>query len=221
MNNVLFERFLHDGARYDHFGYNQRYELTNATYRSPGSSPPATGRDNFVYDDIYNRKSAVFGDPFATLPAVTNTYAANLANEYTSITGSTNVFNLQHDRAGNMTYFPVLPATSQADVPATARWDAFNSLFDIENPATAKQHYRYDPFRRRIAVLNSETSPQGVAASFTRVGMRSRNASLILVPPWPTPRPPWNAFMSKDHRSTNTCWLPSTAMVTVNSAAPT
>src|SRR5439155_18202337 len=98
-----------------------------------------------------------------TVNSVTDAYGANRVNEYTNIIRNGQAFTVQHDRAGNMTQFPVLPATTnlQTDVQATARWDAFNCLFDIENPATGKQHYRYDPFRRRITCFNSETSLQG------------------------------------------------------------
>jgi len=163
VDNVLFEKFLHDGGRYDHFGYNDRYELTHVTYRSPDPNPPASWRDTFDYDDNYNRKTAAFGDPFEPAPSVMDTYAANAVNEYTGIVRNGQPFVVEHDRAGNMTQFPVRPATvtPQADVQATARWDAFNLMFDIENPATGRQHYRYDPFNRRIAVLESETDLQG------------------------------------------------------------
>ncbi len=163
VDNVLSEQWLHDGGRYDHFGYNDRYELTHVTYRSPDPNPPAAWRDTFDYDDNYNRKTAAFGDPFEPAPSVVDTYAANAVNEYTGIVRNGQPFVVQHDRAGNMTQFPVRPATvtPQADVQATARWDAFNLMFDIENPTTGKQHYRYDPFRRRIAVLDSETDLQG------------------------------------------------------------
>jgi RHS repeat-associated protein len=44
-------------------------------------------------------------------------------------------------------------ADSGKAVLARARWDADNSLFDIDTDSTAKQYYRYDAHRRRIASL--------------------------------------------------------------------
>ena len=156
MDNVLFERFNHDGNRYDHFGYNDRYEVTSVEYRSPNSTPPANPSNTFDYDDLFNRSQANFGDPFNANPNTVYSYGINKANEYTQITRNSNAITLNHDRAGNMTQFPVRPVTendNQQDAIATARWDAVNCLFDIETGVNPQQHYRYDPFRRRIVTL--------------------------------------------------------------------
>ncbi len=156
MDNVLFERFNHDGNRYDHFGYNDRYEVTSVEYRSPNPTPPANPSNTFDYDDLFNRRQANFGDPFNANPNTVDSYGINKANEYTQITRNSNPITLNHDRAGNMTQFPVRPVTEngdQQDVTARARWDAVNLLFDIETGVNPQQHYRYDPFRRRIVTL--------------------------------------------------------------------
>lgn len=68
-----------------------------------------------------------------------------------------NETSLNHDRAGNATSFPVRPFINnpnQQDVTASARWDAYNLLFDIDpGGVNPQQDYRYDPFRRRIATM--------------------------------------------------------------------
>ena len=156
MDNVLFERFNHDNNRYDHFGYNNRYEVTSAEYRFPSLTPPDSPSNTFNYDDNDNRRQANFGDPFNLNPNTVDSYGINNANEYTQITRNNQIIRLIHDRAGNMTQFPVRPVMEdgrQQDTIAIARWDAVNCLFDIETGVNPQQHYRYDPFRRRIASL--------------------------------------------------------------------
>ena len=156
MDNVLFERFNHDGNRYDHFGYNDRYEVTSVEYRFPNPTPPANPSNTFDYDDLFNRRQANFGDPFQANPNTVDSYGINKSNEYTQITRNSNPITLNHDRAGNMTQFPVRPVTENGDrqdATATARWDAVNCLFDIETDVNPQQHYRYDPLRRRIVTL--------------------------------------------------------------------
>ena len=156
MDNVLFERFTHDNGFFDHFQYNDRYEVIGVEYRAPGATPPANPRTRFFYDDVFNRTQASFGDPFEARPDTLDSYTANQANEYTRIRRNGRSIDLAHDRAGNMTRLLVQPVTSGAlrsDALANARWDAFNLLFDIDAEVTPKQDYRYDPFRRRIVTL--------------------------------------------------------------------
>ncbi|HSR66637.1 MAG TPA: hypothetical protein VLU25_01745, partial [Acidobacteriota bacterium] len=123
VDNPLFERFLHDNGLFDNYRYNDRYELTGVTYRSPAPADyrddPAPFESTFNYDDNYNRRSADFGDPFGNLPNTQDTYAVNKANEYTEINRQggvppdqppTNLAPPLHDAAGNMTRFPTRPA---------------------------------------------------------------------------------------------------------------
>lgn len=160
MDNALYEGFTHDQGLYDHFQYNDRYEVTGVTYRVPGCIPPDTPSNIFNYDDVFNRRQASFSQPFETAATTTDQYAINKANEYTQLTRNGNVTTPVHDRAGNATSFLVLPITGnprRQEVMAQARWDAFNLLFDIDpggiNP---QQDYRYDPLRRRFVTLELE-----------------------------------------------------------------
>jgi RHS repeat-associated protein len=157
-DNARWERMLHDNDRYDHFSYDDRYEVTGVEYRSAGAVPPASPGTRFSYDNLFNRTSASHGDPFHSAANTMDSYAANRANEYTQITRDGTVHTPTHDAAGNATLFPVLPVTGiegQPDVDAAARWDAFNCLFDLSMDFVSPyQSYRYDPFRRRIAVLS-------------------------------------------------------------------
>lgn len=180
VDNPLFERFLHDGGRYDNYGYNARYELTGVTYRSPAPADYRTFTgpfaDTFDYDDNYNRRQASFGDPFDAEPNTNDTYAINKANEYTSIDRAlggqpAGTSPPLHDAAGNMTRFPTRPAAGGSagkDVDLHATWDAFNLLFTATVPDPTLEgghlveHYRYDPFRRRIAKFSTSTgAPEG------------------------------------------------------------
>jgi RHS repeat-associated protein len=163
MDNVLFERFTHDNGLFDHFLYNDRYEVIGVEYRAPGATPPVNPRTRFFYDDVFNRTQASFGDPFETQADTLDSYTANQANEYTQIRRNGRAIDLAHDRAGNMTRLLLQPVTNGAlrsDALATARWDAFNLLYDIDTGVTPKQDYRYDSFRRRIATLELD-GPNG------------------------------------------------------------
>jgi RHS repeat-associated protein len=156
MDNVLFERFTHDNGLFDHFQYNDRYEVTGVEYRAPSAAPPANPRTRFFYDDVFNRTQASFGDPFEARSDALDSYTTNKANEYTRIRRNGRSIDLTHDRAGNMTRLliqPVIIGAVRSDALASARWDAFNLLFDIDSGVTPKQDYRYDPFRRRIVSL--------------------------------------------------------------------
>ncbi|MGB7948433.1 MAG: RHS repeat-associated core domain-containing protein, partial [Candidatus Binatia bacterium] len=156
MDNVLFERFAHDNGFFDHFQYNDRYEVIGVEYRAAGATPPANPRTRFFYDDVFNRTQANFGDPFEAQVDTLDSYTSNRANEYTQIKRNGRSIELAYDRAGNMTRLLVQPVTNgavQSDARATTRWDAFNLLFDIDAGVTPKQDYRYDPFRRRIVTL--------------------------------------------------------------------
>ncbi|MEZ5402399.1 MAG: RHS repeat-associated core domain-containing protein [Bryobacteraceae bacterium] len=156
MDNALYERFTHDSGLYDHFQYNDRYEVVAVDYRAPGATPPVNPRTRFFYDDVFNRTQATFGDPFGAAPDTVDSYAANRANEYTRIKRNGKAVGQTHDRAGNLTQLLARPAVNRrqrADVFATARWDAHNLLFSIDTGVTPAQDYRYDAFRRRIATL--------------------------------------------------------------------
>ncbi len=155
MDNALFERFAHDNGLYDHFQYNDRYEVVSVDYRVPTATPPANPRTRFFYDDIFNRTQASFGDPFAAASNTLDSYRANRANEYTEIKRNGRTVKQSHDRAGNVTQLLVRPLLNRqrTDSLATARWDAYNLLFDIDTGVTPKQNYRYDALRRRIATM--------------------------------------------------------------------
>jgi YD repeat-containing protein len=156
MDNALFERFGHDGGLYDHFGYNDRYEVVAATYRAPDHAPPADPPTRFFYDDLLNRTQAVYADPLGARAATVDSYAVSRANEYTRVRRDGRAVTLAHDRAGNMTRLLLRPAVEpppERDAPADARWDAFGLLFDVDTGVTPRQHYRYDPLRRRVAAL--------------------------------------------------------------------
>lgn len=160
MDNALFERFAHDNGLFDHFFYNDRYEVTGVEYRSVSATPPVNPRTLFFYDDVFNRTQATFGDPFESRANMLDSYTANRANEYTEVRRNGRSFDQVHDRAGNLTRLVVQPVTGrpQRDVLAAARWDAFNLLFDIDTGVTPRQHYRYDAFRRRVVTLDLEGS---------------------------------------------------------------
>lgn len=163
VDNARYNRLLHDGNRYDHFRYNRRYELTGLEPRSGSPTPPGAFDDSFAYDDAFNRQSASFGDAFNAVANTLDTYTDNPANEYAQVIRDGAPRNPAHDRAGNLTALPLRPVTpnpNQSDVNATSRWDAYNLLFDLETGVNPQQHYRYDPFRRRVAVLNSSTNLQ-------------------------------------------------------------
>ncbi|MBX3335240.1 MAG: hypothetical protein KF876_14030 [Nitrospira sp.] len=159
MDNVLFERFAHDNGLYDHFQYNDRYEVVSVDYRVPTATPPANPRTRFFYDDVFNRTQASSGDPFEAASNTLDSYTANRANEYTKIKRNGRTVKQSHDRAGNLTQLlvrPLLNRQQRKDSLATARWDAYNLLFDINTGVTPKQNYRYDALRRRIATLELE-----------------------------------------------------------------
>lgn len=159
MDNVLFERFAHDNSLYDHFQYNDRYEVVSVDYRVPTATPPANPRTRFFYDDVFNRTQASSGDPFEAASNTLDSYTANRANEYTKIKRNGRTVKQSHDRAGNLTQLlvrPLLNRQQRKDSLATARWDAYNLLFDINTGVTPKQNYRYDALRRRIATLELE-----------------------------------------------------------------
>jgi RHS repeat-associated protein len=157
MDNPQYERWLHDKGYYDNYQYNHRYELTGVAYRSSNSVAPASFPTSFVYDDNLSRSQATYGGPFRQQPTNTDSYTINTSDEYIGLTRNSVVLTPAYDPAGNMTSVPVLPVTgfsAQADLNATAAWDAFNCLFSINTGVTSLQNYRYDPFRRRIASLS-------------------------------------------------------------------
>jgi RHS repeat-associated protein len=158
MDNAQFERFNHDGGRYDHFRLDRRYELTGVQYRTASAAPTGFS-ETYAYDDLFNRTQASYG----SLSGSGNTmdsYAVNTGNEYTRITRNGVATVPQYDRAGNMTSFPVQLETAAGivDSSAVARWDAFNCLFDIDTVATPQQRYCYDVFRRRVATLSGDAA---------------------------------------------------------------
>jgi RHS repeat-associated protein len=163
-DNALFERFLHDAGRFDNFGYNPRYELTGASFGAASGVDYRTFSgpfdDRFAYDDLYNRREAVFG-------GTADSYAANAANEYTQIVRNARTFVPSHDAAGNAAAFPVRPSSgpeSGRDVEAAGRYDAFNHLFEIQAGENPKQHNRYDALGRRIGILKLQETTAGTLA---------------------------------------------------------
>ena len=192
VDNPLYERLLHDEGLYDNYGYNDRYELTDVTYRSPEPSDyrvdPVDYSTTFNYDDNFNRRDASFGDPFGDLPNTEDVYAINKANEYTEIDRQGGVppgappSALEpplHDAAGNMTRFPTRPAAGGSagqNVNLNASWDAFNLLFTAAVPdpdlvgGEFLEDYRYDPFRRRI--VKFDISDDGCAQCPELMGRR-------------------------------------------------
>jgi RHS repeat-associated protein len=155
VDNGLIERFEHDGNLADLFGYNRRYEVTGAEYRSDMMGLPSQPHSRFEYDDAHNRTVAAFGSPFETGPSAQDTYAINRANEYVGLTRNGVSLNPATDAAGNADRVPVRPVAfgSDADVSAPASWDAFDRLYAIQPQLNAPQEYRYDAFGRRIASL--------------------------------------------------------------------
>ncbi|MCP4545801.1 MAG: RHS repeat-associated core domain-containing protein [bacterium] len=196
VDNPLYEQFLHDQNLYDNYSYNDRYELTGVTYRSPDPvdyrnvEDPVSHSSSFLYDDNFNRREASYGDPFGAEPLIHDVYAFNSANESLSIdrqvdNGSGTPFTPEHDAVGNMTYLSVRPAAgSEAgkDVQLRATWDAFNLLFSATVPdsnlagGVFKEEYRYDPFRRRIAKFDisddsCETCPRLAGRRYIHDGL--------------------------------------------------
>jgi RHS repeat-associated protein len=185
VDNPLFERFLHDGGRADNFAYNDRYELTGVSYRETAPRDYRTTaepyRDTFDYDDAWNRREARFTDPMGSEPAVRDTYQINRANEYLAVdrqVGGAPVGTSPplHDAAGNLTRLPVRPVAGAAagrDVDLHAVWDAFDLLHSAAVPDPGREggerveHYRYDPFRRRIAKLDVARPADGSTARLT------------------------------------------------------
>jgi RHS repeat-associated protein len=175
VDNILSERYLHDGGRYDNFGYDPRYEVTGASFRqsSPVDYRSFAGdfRDQFQYDDVFNRTQADFGGPLDSQTTTSDRYQANSTNEYTEITRNGHRFEPVYDAAGNATELPVRPVSGPEaghDVAAVAIYDAFNHLFEIQAGGNPKQHYYYDPFGRRIATLElggATAGPQILAGS--------------------------------------------------------
>ena len=187
VDNTLFEGFNHDRGRRDHFTYNARHEIATVRYQversgSPGSGLPGSGspglgspglgspsrtNESFVYDDLFNRVEAAVSSPFRNALSARETYTVNPANEVLQITRNGAPAKQTFDAAGNPTRLRVLPAGTTSPATATARWDAFNALFDIAVADTPKQHYRYDALRRRIAAFTTqETSLKGDARRF-------------------------------------------------------
>jgi RHS repeat-associated protein len=149
------ERWLHDNASYDTYQYNHRYELTGAGYREATANPPSPS-STFAYNDNFDRAQATFGGPFASQPVTTDAYGINSADQYTQLTRNGVSIAPATDRAGNITAVPTLPVSAnpaQADVGATAAWDAADCLFSVNTGVTPMQNFRYDPFRRRVATL--------------------------------------------------------------------
>lgn len=156
VDNALYERFVHDGGRYDHFGYNARDEVTSVEYRSPVSEPPSDPGTRFHYDDLFNRTQACFGDPLGRRPHTLDCYSNNLANETTSLRRNGHRLNVRHDAAGNPTRFFVRPvAEIETESVAAARWDGGDLLVEIDTAVNGPERYCYDAFRRRVAVIES------------------------------------------------------------------
>ena len=157
VDNALSESFVHDQGRFDHVSYDGLDQVVGVSYRVPGSVPPTAPTNAFSYDANFNRSQALFGGPFDPEPTTRDDYRINPANELAELQRNGLDTPLASDRAGNpvkLLLRPALASVESEQTPASARWDAFNLLFDLESTAGGtRQAYRYDPLRRRIASL--------------------------------------------------------------------
>ncbi|MGE3164365.1 MAG: DUF6765 family protein [Planctomycetota bacterium] len=160
VDNPIHRVMTHDETRADNFEINSRDEVTGVNFRSASPTDYRTYLGSysqvFNYDDVFNRESASFGDPFGLSVTVDSNYDVNEANEYTSIVRDGMPFIPAHDAAGNMTLFPVRPGDGPEagnSVAATAVWDAFNRAVVIVAGGNAPLVQRTDALGRRVAQL--------------------------------------------------------------------
>lgn len=154
VDNVVFERILHDQLLYDNMAYNDRYEVVAAEYRAP-TDTIAAPHAVFDYDDVHNRVTSQYQDPFASAPPTADVYTTNQANEY-EIIDRDSVPRLQaYDPAGNAGLHVLWPVGTPGDTDCTMTWDARNRMHGFSAPATVlpDRQYRYDPLGRRVATI--------------------------------------------------------------------
>jgi RHS repeat-associated protein len=117
------------------FGYDATQQLTSVDYPAASPFPDIT----YGYDDAGNRLST-------TTAAGTAAYASNALNQYTSVGGVAQTYDLN----GNLT----------SDLTNTYEFDAENRMVSAGTPLGAAT-YAYDPFMRR-----TKKSLAGVATYF-------------------------------------------------------
>jgi RHS repeat-associated protein len=148
---------VHGGGSADLFAYDPAGQVTAAAYGQSGAAVQAD-RDNpkpetwnlepnqiFAYDPAGNRTSFTDND-------TTTTYAANEANQYTSITAGTGILEPQFDPVGNLLH----------DDQNTCTWDSDIHLLSVEtkvpNQKSQLSNFRYDALHRRVARTESATN---------------------------------------------------------------
>ena len=119
--------------------YDALGQLSKATHATT-----STRHRGYVYDDIGNRKETTEGPPAA--PAITTVYAANLLNQYSSISQAAGPLVPQHDLDGNLLSGATGPAAGK-----TFEWDARSRLVAVKDGAgTELVRYAYDHLGRKI-----------------------------------------------------------------------
>gem|GEM_PF-3983359 len=109
------------------FGYNLRSELTSAIM--------GTNTYGYAFDPIGNRRSAT---KTTDLGPETIDYAANVLNQYTSISDG-DVVTPAYDSDGNLTNC----------AGRTYAWDAENRLLSVQSSGAVIANYKYDYMSRR------------------------------------------------------------------------
>jgi RHS repeat-associated protein len=122
------------------WGYNLRGELIEADHEIVAHERA------YKFDAIGNRKETVSG---TTTLTGTDDYAANIANEYTEVEGSTT--GLAYDASGNLT----------GDGTLEYFWDGENRLVRVTDGTNTLAEYAYDYQGRRIAKTSTANAPQG------------------------------------------------------------
>ena len=127
--------------------YDALGQLSKATHATT-----STHHQGYVYDDIGNRKEATTGPPAS--PATTTAYAANLLNQYSSISQEPAPLVPQHDLDGNL-----LSGAAGSAAGKSFEWDATNRLSTIKNANDAELvRYAYDHLGRKIRRIEAGSS---------------------------------------------------------------
>lgn len=119
--------------------YDALGQLSKATHATT-----STRHQGYVYDDIGNRKETTTGPPAA--PASTTVYAANLLNQYSSISQAAGPVVPQHDLDGNL-----LSGATGAAANKSFEWDAASRLVAVKDAAGVEiVRYTYDHAGRKV-----------------------------------------------------------------------
>jgi RHS repeat-associated protein len=132
-DNKLYEKNIQLPARSNQFlydNYNRLTQFKKGTL-SGSSIPSPTDNIAYNYDPVHNRTTTV-------LNGITTTYASNVLNQYTMLSGGMNA-TLTYDNNGNLL----------SDGLHTYGYDYENRLIAVDGGTTAK--YFYDALGRRIA----------------------------------------------------------------------